>query len=169
MRIGVARSTQFPSVSLLGVVGLNSGESTELFTADGRTWSIGGNLLGPLIDLGKSWSRTDAAEASADQALKEYEGVVLRAVREVEDAMVSVRTFNQEHRIRQTQVMAARSADELSRRRYTDGVTSYLEVLSTQESLFSSELAMSNTQGRYLAAIVDLYKALGGGWELPNN
>jgi multidrug efflux system outer membrane protein len=169
MRIGVARATQFPSISLLGVVGLNSTQSTELFTADGRTWSIGGNLLGPLIDLGKSWSRTDAAEASADQALKEYEGVVLRAVREVEDAMVSVRTFNQEHRIRQTQVMAARSADELSRRRYTDGVTSYLEVLSTQESLFSSELAMSNTQGRYLAAIVDLYKALGGGWELPNN
>jgi multidrug efflux system outer membrane protein len=169
MRIGVARSTQFPSISLLGVVGLNSTESTELFTADGRTWSIGGNILGPLIDLGKSWSRTDAAEASAEQALKEYEGVVLRAVREVEDAMVSVRTFDEEHRIRQAQVTAARSANELSRRRYTDGVTSYLEVLSTQESLFSAELARSNTQGRYLAAIVDLYKALGGGWELPDD
>jgi multidrug efflux system outer membrane protein len=169
MRVGVARATQFPSVSLLGVIGLNSTDSTELFTSDGRTWSIGGNLLGPLIDLGKSWSRTDAAEASAEQALKEYEGVVLRAVREVEDAMISVRTFHEEHRIRQAQVTAARSADELSRRRYTDGVTSYLEVLSTQESLFSAELARSNTQGRYLAAIVELYKALGGGWELPDD
>jgi len=55
----------------------------------------------------------------------------------------------------------------LSRRRYNDGVTSYLEVLSTQESLFTSELARSNTQQRYLSAIVQLYKALGGGWELP--
>jgi multidrug efflux system outer membrane protein len=166
MRIGVARSTQFPSINLLGVIGLNSRESTELFTSDGRTWSLGGNLLGPIIDLGKSWSRTDAAEAAADQALKTYEGAVLQAVREVEDAMVAVRTFNQEHQVREVQVTAARSANDLSRRRYTDGVTSYLEVLSTQESLFSAELARSNTQQRYLSAIVQLYKALGGGWEI---
>jgi len=166
MRIGVARSTQFPSINLLGVIGLNSRESTELFTSDGRTWSLGGNLLSPIIDLGKSWSRTDAAEAAAEQALKTYEGAVLQAVREVEDAMVAVRTFNQEHQVREVQVTAARSANDLSRRRYTDGVTSYLEVLSTQESLFSAELARSNTQQRYLSAIVQLYKALGGGWEM---
>jgi outer membrane protein, multidrug efflux system len=167
MQVGVARSTQFPSISLLGIIGLNSRESTELFTADGKTWSVGGNLLGPLVDLGKSWSRTEAAEAVAEQALKQYEQVVLQAVREVEDSMVSVRTFHDEHQIRQVQVTAARSADMLSRRRYNDGVTSYLEVLSTQESLFTSELARSNTQQRYLSAIVQLYKALGGGWELP--
>lgn len=169
MQVGVARSTQFPSINLFGVIGLNSRESTELFTSDGRTWSVGGNLLGPLVDLGKSWSRTEAAEALAEQALKDYEGTVLQAVREVEDAMVSVRTFNEEHKVRQAQVTAARSADELSRRRYNDGVTSYLEVLSTQESLFTSELAQSNTQQRYLSAVVQLYKALGGGWELPES
>jgi multidrug efflux system outer membrane protein len=165
MRIGVARSTQFPSISLLGVIGLNSRQSTELFTSDGRTWSVGGNLLGPLIDLGKSWSRTEAAEAAAAQALKQYEGVVLQAVREVEDAMVSVRTYHEEHAVRVKQVQAAQSADVLSRRRYDDGVASYLEVLSTQESLFSAELARSNTMQRYLSAIVQLYKALGGGWQ----
>ncbi len=169
MQVGVARSTQYPSLSLLGVIGLNSREGSELFTSDGSTWSIGGNLLGPLIDLGKSWSRTEAAEAVADQLLRKYEGIVLQAVREVEDAMVSVRTFHEEHKVRQAQVTAARSADELSRRRYNDGVTSYLEVLSTQESLFSAELARSNTQQRYLSAIVQLYKSLGGGWELPEN
>jgi multidrug efflux system outer membrane protein len=167
MQVGVARSTQYPSISLLGVIGLNSRESSELFTPDGRTWSVGGNLLGPLIDLGKSWSRTEAAEAVAEQTLREYEGVVLQAVREVEDAMISVRTFHEEHKVRQLQVTAARSADELSRRRYSDGVTSYLEVLSTQESLFSAELARSNTQQRYLSSLVQLYKSLGGGWELP--
>jgi hydrophobe/amphiphile efflux-1 (HAE1) family protein/NodT family efflux transporter outer membrane factor (OMF) lipoprotein len=165
MQVGVARSTQFPSLSLLGIIGLNSGQSTELFTSDGRTWSIGGNIAGPIIDLGKSWSRTEAAEAVAEQALKRYEGIVLQAVREVEDAMVSVRTFHEEHAIRQKQVEAALSADNLSMRRYTDGVASYLEVLSTQQSLFSAELARSNTQQRYLSSIVQLYKALGGGWE----
>jgi multidrug efflux system outer membrane protein len=169
MRIGVARSTQYPSLSLLGVIGLNSRDATQLFSADGRTWSIGGDLLGPIIDLGKSWSRTEAAEAAAEQALRSYEGVVLQAVREVEDAMVAVRTFHQEHQVRELQVTAARSADNLSRRRYTDGVTSYLEVLSTQESLFGAELARSNTQQRYLSAIVQLYKALGGGWETSNS
>jgi multidrug efflux system outer membrane protein len=167
MQIGVARATQFPSLSLLGVIGLNSTDRTELFTPDGRTWSIGGALLGPLVDLGKSWSRTEAAEAVAEQALKRYEATVIQAVREVEDAMVAVRTFYREHGVRQQQVVAARSADNLSRRRYSDGVTSYLEVLSTQESLFSAELARSNTQQRYLSAIVQLYKALGGGWQLP--
>jgi multidrug efflux system outer membrane protein len=166
MRVGVARSTQFPSISLLGVIGLNSRDSTELFTSDGKTWSLGGNLLGPVIDLGKSWSRTDAAEAQARQALKSYEGIVLQAVREVEDAMVSVKTFAEEHEIRKVQVEAAKSANMLSRRRYDDGVTSYLEVLSTETSLFQADLARSNTLQRYLSALVELYRALGGGWQM---
>lgn len=167
MRVGVARSTQFPSISLLGVLGLNSADSTKLFTSDGRTWSIGGNLLGPVIDLGKSRSRTDAADAQARQALTIYEGVVLQAVREVEDAMVSVKTFAEEHEIRNKQVEAARSANMLSRRRYDDGVTSYLEVLSTETSLFQADLARSSTLQRYLSALVQVYRALGGGWQLP--
>jgi multidrug efflux system outer membrane protein len=140
-----------------------------LFTSDGRTWSVGGNLLGPLIVLGKSWSRTEAAEAQAQQALKRYEAVVLQAVREVEDAMVEVKTYHQEAKVREVQVKAAESADMLSKRRYTDGVTSYLEVLNTQTSLFTSELARSNTTQRYLSGIVQVYKALGGGWEMPQN
>lgn len=168
MRVGVARSTQFPSISLLGVLGLNSRDSSELFTSDGRTWSVGGNLLGPVVDLGKSWSRTEASEAQARQALKSYESVVLQAVREVEDAMVAVKTFAEEHEIRKKQVEAARSANMLSRRRYDDGVTSYLEVLSTETSLFQADLARSNTLQRYLSSLVQLYKALGGGWQMPS-
>jgi multidrug efflux system outer membrane protein len=167
MRVGIARATQFPSINLFGILGLNSDKSTELFTADGRLWSVGGSMVGPLIDLGKSWSRTDAAEAQAEQALKSYEAVVLQAVREVEDARVAVHTLYEEHRIREIQVAAAQSANMLSRRRYDDGVTSYLEVLNTETSLFTSDLSRSNTLQRYLSGLVQLYKALGGGWELP--
>jgi multidrug efflux system outer membrane protein len=165
MRIGVARAQQYPAFSITGFLGLNSIEHNDLFKGDSRTWNIGAGLLGPLVDLGKSWSRVDVAEAQAQQALQEYEQSVLVAVRDVEDALVSVRTFKEENRVRTAQVKAGRSASFLSRRRYMDGVTSYLEVLDTERSLFDAELAQSNTQERYLGAIVQLYKALGGGWQ----
>jgi multidrug efflux system outer membrane protein len=165
MRIGVARAQQYPAFSITGFLGLNSIEHTDLFKGDSRTWNIGAGMLGPLVDLGKSWSRVDAAEAQAEQALQSYEQSVLEAVREVEDALVSVRTFKEENLVRTAQVKAGTSASFLSRRRYMDGVTSYLEVLDTERSLFNAELAQSNTQEFYLASIVRLYKALGGGWQ----
>jgi multidrug efflux system outer membrane protein len=164
MQIGVARATQYPSLNLFGVIGLNSRQSTELFTANGQTWSVGGNLVGPLLDLGKSWSRTDAAEAVAKEALTKYESTVLTAVREVEDAVISVETYQHEHEARKAQVAAAQSANLLSQKRYESGVSSYLEVLNAQTSLLNAELRESATQQRYLSALVKLYKALGGGW-----
>jgi multidrug efflux system outer membrane protein len=165
MKIGIARSLQYPSFSVTGVLGLNAMQHTDLFKSDARTWSFGTDFLGPLIDWRKSWSRVDAAEAQAEEALQAYEGKVLQAVRDVEDALVSVRTFREENKVRTAQVKAGKSASFLSRRRYMDGVTSYLEVLDTERSLFNAELAQSNTRERYLAAIVQLYRALGGGWQ----
>ena len=164
MRIGIARAQQYPALSLTGFLGLNASNDNNLFSQDARTWSIGAGLVGPLIDLGKSWSRVDAAEAQAEQALQSYEQSVLQAVREVEDALVSVRTYAQEHATRASQVKAGKSGAFLSRRRYMDGVTSYLEVLDTERSLFQAELAHSNTQEKYLGAMVQLYRSLGGGW-----
>jgi multidrug efflux system outer membrane protein len=120
--------------------------------------------VGPLVDLGKSWSRTDAAEAVAKEALTNYESAVLTAVREVEDAVISVETYHQEYEARKSQVVAAKSANMLSQKRYESGVSSYLEVLNAQTSLFNAELRESATQQRYLSAVVQLYKALGGGW-----
>lgn len=93
-----------------------------------------------------------------------YEQTVQRAFQEVEDALVAVRTYRGEHGARQQQVAAARSAARLSRARYDGGVTSYLEVLDTGRSLFSAELAQSQTLCLYFDAIIGLYKALGGGW-----
>ncbi len=167
MRVGVARAQQYPALTLTGFIGLNSAESNDLFRADARTWSIGGAALGPLFDFFKSWSRVDAAEAQADQALQTYEQSVLIAVKDVEDAMVAIRTYHQEQLVRSAQVESARSANFLSRQRYDNGIASFLEVLNTETSLFAAELQYSFTQQRYLSAIVQLYKSLGGGWELP--
>ena len=87
-----------------------------------------------------------------------------RAFREVEDALVAVRTYRDEHAARQRQVEAALNAAKLSRARYNGGVTSYLEVLITEQSQFSAELAETQTLRLYFNAIIELYKALGGGW-----
>lgn len=164
MSIGIARAQQYPSLSLSGFLGLNAAENKNLFSADARTWSIGAGLLGPLLDLGKSWSRVDAAEAQAQQALETYENTVLQAVKDVEDARISVDTYRQEHAARAAQVKAGKSGAMLSRRRYMDGVTSYLEVLETERSLFQAELAHSGAQERFLFSIIQLYRSLGGGW-----
>ncbi len=169
MRVGVARAQQYPALTLTGFIGLNSAESNDLFRGDARTWSIGGTALGPLFDFFKSWSRVDAAEAQADQALQAYEQSVLIAVKDVEDAMVAIRTYHEEQLVRGAQVESARSANFLSRQRYDNGIASFLEVLNTETSLFAAELQYSFTQQRYLSAIVQLYKSLGGGWELPDS
>ena len=79
--------------------------------------------------------------------------------------MISIRTYNEEYKVRDKQVAAASSGDVLSRARYDNGIASFLEVLNTQATLFSSSLARSDAQRLYLESIVQLYKALGGGWE----
>ena len=106
-----------------------------------------------------------AERARTEQALLAYQQSIQRALREVEDALVAIRTYRAEHGARELQVAAARSAATLSRARYDGGVTSYLEVLDAERSLFSAELAESQTLGLYFGSVIQLYKALGGGWQ----
>ena len=117
-----------------------------------------------MFNAGRNRNRVEIEQARTEQALLAYEQTVQRAFREVEDALVAVRTYRAEHAARSRQVAAARSAAMLSRARYDGGVTSYLEVLDTERSLFSAELAESQTLRLYLDAVITLYKALGGGW-----
>lgn len=163
-RIGVAKAEQYPSFNLLGFIGLESEDISDLFEGSSSAKSIGGNFIGPLIDFGKSGSKVDVAEARATQALKGYELAVLQAVNEVEDALVSVRTYRSEHDANMMQLKAAQNATKLSRARYDEGISSYLEVLDSERSLFEAELAESSSSQLYLSSIVQLYKALGGGW-----
>ena len=90
-----------------------------------------------------------------------------RAFQETEDALVAVRTLREEHAARRRQLVAARNAARLSRARYDGGVVDYLEVLDSERSLFSAELDESATLRQTLNAVVQLYKALGGGWSVP--
>jgi len=163
-RIGVAEAIRFPSLSLTGSLGLASDELSGFFTSDNKTWGLSAGLIAPVFNAGQNKRRVEVEVARTEQALLNYEQTVLQALQEVEDSLVSVRTFEREAIARQSQEKAAASAAMLSRARYDGGVTSYLEVLESERSLFSAELLASSTRREQLVAYVTLYKALGGGW-----
>ena len=166
-RIGIARAARFPTLSLTGSGGLISSDLDELLDSDASIWNLGANILAPIYNAGQNRSREEVEIARTEQLLRQYELTVQQAFREVEDALAAVRTLRDERAARDRQVIAARSAAFLSRARYDGGVTSYLEVLEAERSLFDSEILASAAHRAQLTAVVDLYKALGGGWTPP--
>jgi len=163
-RIGVAEAIRFPSLSLTGSLGLASDELSGFFTSDNKTWGLSAGLIAPVFNAGQNKRRVEVEVARTEQALLNYEQTVLQALQEVEDSLVGVHTYEREVLSRENQKKAATSAAMLSRARYNGGVTSYLEVLESERSLFSAELLASSTHREQLVAYVTLYKALGGGW-----
>jgi len=161
--IGIAEALRWPSISLTGTLGVANTDIGSL-NVDGDTWSLGGSLLGPIFDFGKSKRRVEIEEQITQQFLFEFENSVLNAFREVDDALVEITTYRLELAAVGRQLQAAKNANLLSRERYNQGVSSYLEVLETERRLFSTELTQSEIQQLYLNAYVNLYKALGGGW-----
>ncbi|KPJ78576.1 MAG: hypothetical protein AMJ54_02850 [Deltaproteobacteria bacterium SG8_13] len=162
-RIGVAEALRLPAISLTGLLGVASSELSNR-TSEGIVWSAGASLTGPLFNFGKNKRRVEIEEARTRQVLFFYENTVLTAFREVEDALVAVETYKRQVDAVGRQAVAARNANNLSKDRYDQGITSYLEVLETERQLFSAELDYSELKQQQLNAYVGLYKALGGGW-----
>ena len=161
--IGVAEALRWPAISLTGTLGVASSELNSI-TIDGGVWSVGGRLLGPIIDFNKNKRRVEIQEQKTQEALFQYENIVLTAFREVEDALMEIATYRNELTAIDRQLKASQNANNLSKERYDKGVSSYLEVLDTERTLFSTDLQQSQVQQQYLNAYVNLYKALGGGW-----
>jgi len=162
-RIGVAEAMRLPSLSLTGILGVASDELSSL-TSGSPAWNLTGSLFGPLFNAGRNKRRVEIEEERTRQALYVYEDTVLLAFREVEDALVEVQTYRKQLAAVEKKLAAASNAAMLSRERYDQGVTSYLEVLDTERTLFNVELELSQLRQEFRAAYVKLYKALGGGW-----
>jgi multidrug efflux system outer membrane protein len=162
-RIGVAEALRFPSITLTGLFGVASAELTSIST-DGGIWSVGGSLLGPLFDFNKSLSRVEIEKERTQQALYRYENRVLFAFREVADALNEIQTYKIQISAVERKLKAAENAAALSKMRYDKGVTSYLEVLETERTLFDVGLELSELKQQFYNSYVRLYKALGGGW-----
>lgn len=162
--IGAARALYFPSVALTGSGGAASRQLDDLFIGPARTWSFSGQLLGPLFAGGAIDAANRQAQARREQALQAYQQAIQSAFRDVDDALVAIQASHSLVASLQRQVAALTRAVELTRYRYDNGYTDYLEVLDTERSLFSAELSLSSARGGGLRALVDLYRALGGDW-----
>ncbi len=162
-KIGVAEALRFPSITLTGLFGVASAELSSIST-DGDIWSAGGGLLGPLFDFKKNLQRVEIEKERTKQALYRYENRVLFAFREVSDALNEIQTYKNQISAVERKLKAAGNAAALSKLRYDKGVTSYLEVLENDRTLFDVGLELSELKQQFYNAYVRLYKALGGGW-----
>ncbi len=162
-RIGVAQALRFPSITLTGLFGAASSELSSV-TTDGDIWSVGGSLFGPLFDFNKNLQRVEIEKERTKQALYRYENRILFAFRDVADALNDIQTYKKQIAAVERKFMAAENAAALSKMRYDKGVTSYLEVLDTERTLFDVGLELSELKQQFYNAYVRLYKALGGGW-----
>ena len=159
-----AHAQYFPSVVLTGSLGQQSADLSDLFTAPARIWSVAGSLLQPIIGLKRIEAEVDAATARSEQAALFYQQSVVDALRDVHDALIAHSSARAafvaqtDRRDKQADVL------RLAELRYRNGYSSYLEVLDAQRNLFDAERARLLALRERQSAVVDLYRALGGGW-----
>jgi multidrug efflux system outer membrane protein len=163
-RIGAAKAERFPKITLTGLAGLAHPELSLIFTEASSFGVLGAGLAAPLLNAQVLGFQQEAVEAQSKQALAQYQQTVLTAFREVEDALVAVGTARTQSEAQQQQVVALQSALKLAELRYRGGLANYLDVLVARRNLFEAELALTSTRRLLLASTVQLYKALGGGW-----
>ena len=163
-RIGVARSLYFPTISLTGSLGTVSTDLSDLFTGESKIWSLGVPLTVPIFSAGRIGGEVKGAEAFQKQALYGYLQTVQNAFREVDDALVDRAKSAQKLQALNRQVNALKNYARLAGMRYDEGVTSYLEVLDAERSLFNVELSKAAGQNALFRALINIYKAMGGGW-----
>jgi len=164
-RIGVAKAAYFPQITLTAVGGYQSSALTNLFTGPAGLWSFGGQLVQPIFTGGRIRSNVRLTEAQQQEAVLVYQQSIQQAFREVSDSLVAYRK-NQEFRTQQELLTnSAQDATRLSDMRYRGGVTSYLEVLDSDTRYFDAQLTLAQARLNERLALVQLYNALGGGWQ----
>lgn len=164
-QIGVARAAYFPQISLTGTAGYESAALTNLFTGPAGIWTLVGSVTQPIFQGGRLKSNVRLAEAQHEQLLLTYQQTIQGAFRDVSNALVAYRKFR-EFRVQQEHLLeSAQDAARLSQVRFKAGTADYLEVLTNETNSFSAELALAQARGNELNALVQLYQALGGGWE----
>lgn len=163
--IGVAQALRFPTLSLTGRGGVISSDLSELLEGRSGAYSFGPNLAGPIFDAGNRKARVEGAKAAAKTAMAEYDKAVKTAFQEAANAIISHQKTGQIIHEQTQLVGAQRAAAQLSMERFKGGVTSYLEVLDSERNLFNSELNLADARSDRMRAVVQAYRALGGGWK----
>jgi multidrug efflux system outer membrane protein len=164
-QIGVARAAYFPDIALTAQPGFFSSSLANLFSGSAGTWSFVGTITQPIFEGGALKSNMRLAQAQEQQALLTYQQTIQGAFRDVSDALIAYQKYQEFRAQEELLDRAAEDASQLSGKRYEAGTTNYLEVLTNETNYLSAELGLAQARLNELLALVQIYKALGGGWQ----
>ena len=169
-QVGVATADLYPSFGLFGFLGLTAGgpgtDPGDLFSGDSLNWNVGGTFVWPFLNYGRIRNNIRVQDSRLQQALIAYRESVIQAAREVEDAMSGYVGAIEQDEILAKAVRSAQRSNELSMLRYKEGLSDYQRVLDAQQALFAQQSRYVTNRGAAVRAVVDLYTAVGGGWEI---
>jgi multidrug efflux system outer membrane protein len=165
-QIGIARAQYFPSISLTGMWGIVSTDFSKFFTDPSTIWSVSAPLVAPIFNAGAISGQVKSANALQQQALAKYIQTIQGAFRDVEDALINQAKTREQLIAVKMQVEALDNTVCFARLRFNTGYVSYIDVLTAETNLFQTSLSLVQIQGRLLQSLVNLYAAMGGGWEI---
>jgi outer membrane protein, multidrug efflux system len=163
--IGAAKALFFPNFSLSASLGSASHDFSNIADKRAAIWSVSGGFLQPIFQGWRLFWNYEGTKARFDQALAQYEKAAQNGFREVADSLVAIEKFKDVRVELEESVRALQDAARLSRLRYDTGLANYLEILVADQQLFDQELLLARTRGDQINAVVQLYRALGGGWQ----
>jgi len=163
--IGVAKAAYFPQISLTGFMGGQSNQLSNLFSGAGGVWNFAPQVTLPIFNAGRVKSGVRLTEAQQQLALTQYQQAIKTGFREVSDALVEYRKIKEIRAQQEPLVTTLQDRSRLAYLRYKGGVDTQLNALDADRDLFAAELSLTQTRRNELLALVQLYKALGGGWQ----
>ena len=166
-QIGIASAAFYPSITIGPTLGFESRSLSKLFDAPSLLWSLGVSVTQPIVNGGRLAANVDVARANYDATVANYRRVVLTAMQEVEDGITGLAALERADAQARTSVETARRVLDLATARYEGGATTYLDVITAQQSLLAAERLAAQLGGQRLLTSVFLIKALGGDWQAP--
>jgi multidrug efflux system outer membrane protein len=162
--IGQAKAAFYPQLTITGFYGYQTVALSDMFSGAARTWQFGPAVTFPLFTGGRLRGNLKLAQARFEESVSAYQQTVQNAFREVSDSLIAYQRTQEFRTKQQERTQAHRDATDMANVRYEGGVTSYLEVLYNEQELFNAELSLAQARLNELLSVVQLYRALGGGW-----
>ncbi|RRK01173.1 efflux transporter outer membrane subunit [Opitutaceae bacterium TAV3] len=167
--IGAARAAFFPSITLTAFGGTSSAQLSDLFSAHSAAWNFSPQITLPIFTAGRNRATLEIAQLQKQIEIATYEKTIQIAFREVADGLAARASYDEQLAAQQAQVAATQARYNLSDARYKGGVADYLAVLTAQQDLFNAQQNLIRSQTLHYISLVDLYRALGGGWNEEKN
>jgi len=166
--IGIARAAFYPSISLTANAGSASSDLSGLFDSGSGTWSFVPSINLPIFNMGRNQANLDVAKADQEIAVATYQQKIQTAFRETADALADREGYKEQLDALDMLISSRQLTYDLSKKRYQKGADSYLQVLDAQRTWYSAQQQLITGRQAYLASQINLYKALGGGWNIAN-